>query len=85
MTALREQHDTDDEKNEQTENFVHAILLRNPETRSASAIINSPPTIIAVAITQNTSLSAIALRIESNEKTRFIATIVSMTRAADCV
>ena len=44
-----------------------------------SHIINTPPITIAVAITQNTLVSAIALKIESKEKTTFITTIKVIT------
>lgn len=52
------------------------FFSRKEETRSASQIINRPPIMIAVAITRKTSVSAMALRMESNENTAFITMIM---------
>ena len=49
------------------------------DTVFADKIIKTPPTTIDIAIITKLSVSAIALRIESKEKTRFIKTIIKIT------
>ena len=59
------------------------FFARNEETRSARTIIRTPLITMAVAMIQTSSVSAFAERIESNEKTRFIRTIIAMTLFAE--
>ena len=59
------------------------FFCKNVETWSAMTIIMTPETMIAAAITQNTSVSASADKMESKENTRFIATIHMIAPATE--
>ena len=74
----------DNSKQEQArEKHRRQILQKESKERTGGVTFadatNKPPITIAVAITQNTLVSAIALKMESNEKTRFIIMIIVIT------